>query len=128
MAYLDVNPVIGALRTVPNAFEFTNGALHHIPSRHQFYFEGNGRVRLVAECSCSYLTIKDEQQPALTEAFSEWRVNYWRPLEINKQFAEHFDPPSGWRRVLLRLTERLQRALLTQTRTAHARQEAASWS
>jgi len=128
MSYLDVNPVIAALRTTPNAFEFVGGALHHIPSRHHFYFEGNGRVRLIAECSCSSLTVADEQQACLTEAFSQWRVNYWRPLEINKQFAEHFNPPSSWRRVLLRLTERLQRALLTQSRQAHADQKAASLS
>src|SRR5215468_3374099 len=128
MTYLDVNPVIGSLRTTPNAFEFVSGGLHHIPSRHYFYFEGNGRVRLVAECSCSYLAVSDEQQLALTEAFSEWRVNYWRPLEINRQFAEHFIPPSGWRRVLLRLTEWLQRALLAQPKKAHAHQEAASLS
>ena len=128
MSYLDVDPVIAALRTTPNAFEFTGGALHHIPSRHLFYFEPNGGVRLAAECNCSYLTLKDEQQPALTEAFSQWRVNYWRPLEINRQFAEHFNPPSGWRRVLLRLTERLQRALLTERKSAHADKQAASLS
>ena len=126
MTYLDVNPVIASLRTSPNAFEFVGGALHHIPSRHYFYFEGNGHVRLAAECSCSYLTVRDEQQAALTEAFSEWRVNYWRPLEINRQFAEHFNPPSGWRRVLLGLTERLQRALLAQPKKAHAHREAAT--
>lgn len=126
MTYLDVNPVVAALRTTPNAFEFVGGALHHIPSRHHFYFEANGHVRLVAECSCSYLTVKDEQQASLTEAFSQWRVNYWRPLEINKQFAEHFNPPSGWRAVLLRLTEKLQRVLLTQSRSAHAQRQAAS--
>lgn len=128
MSYLDVNPVISALRTTPNAFEFTGGALHHIPSRHYFYFEPNGHVRLVAECSCAYLAVTDQQQGALTEAFSQWRVNYWRPLEINRQFAEHFNPPSSWRRLLLRLTERLQRALLTQSRQAHAHQKAASLS
>jgi hypothetical protein len=128
MTYLDVNPVIGALRTTPNAFEFTGGALHHIPSRHFFYFETNGRVRMAADCACAYLAIKEEQQATLTEAFLQWRVNYWRPLEINKQFAEHFNPPSGWRRVLLLLTERLQRALLTQSRQAHAHQKAATLS
>ena len=128
MSYLDVNPVIAALRTTPNAFEFTGGALHHIPSRHYFYFEPNGHVRLVAECSCAYLTVTDQQQGALTEAFSQWRVNYWRPLEINKQFAEHFNPPSSWRRLLLRFTEWLQRALLTQSRQAHAQEKAASLS
>lgn len=128
MTYLDVNPVISALRTNPNTFEFVSGALHHIPSRHHFYFEQNGHVRLVAECSCAYLSVKEEQQSALTEAFSEWRLNYWRPLEINRQFAEHFNPPSGWRRVLLRVIDRLQRVLLAQPKRAHAHQEAASLS
>lgn len=128
MTYLDVNPVIASLRTSPNAFEFVGGALHHIPSRHYFYFEPNGRVRLDAECSCAYLTVSEDQQSALTQAFSEWRVAYWRPLEINRQFAEHFNPPSGWRRVLLYLTERLHRALLARPKNAPTHQEVASCS
>jgi hypothetical protein len=128
MSYLDATPVISALRTSPNAFEFVGGALRHIPSRHHFYFERGGHVRLAAECDCSYLTVNPEQEPALTEAFSKWRVDYWRPAEINRQFAEHFNPPSGWRRILLALTERLHRALLSETKRAHVNEEAASCS
>lgn len=120
MAYLDVSPMITALRTTPNTFEFTRGYLHHIPSQHRFQFDSTGHVRLDAQCSCAMLRVREEQQAPLFEAFNEWRAGYWRPLEINRQFAEHFDPPSWLRRVLIDLTARIHRALLRGPRRAHA--------
>ena len=115
MAYLDVSPMITALRSSPDTFEFTRGQLHHIPSRHNFQFDSSGNVRLDAQCSCATLRVRNEQQAPLFEAFNEWRASYWRPLEINRQFAEHFDPPTGLRKFLLALTARLHRALMTRT-------------
>ena len=120
MAYLDVSPMISALRTSPDTFEFTRGNLHHIPSRHRFQFDSSGRVRLDAQCSCATLRVRDEQQAPLFEAFNEWRASYWRPLEINRQFAEHFAPPSWARRVLINLAACLHRALLRGPHREHA--------
>ena len=119
MAYLDVSPMISALRTSPDTFEFTKGRLHHIPSRHTFHFDQGGRVRLDAQCSCASLRVRDEQQAPLFEAYNEWRASYWQPLEINRQFAEHFDPPTGLRKFLLALTARIHRALMTRPHREH---------
>jgi hypothetical protein len=112
MAYLDVSPMITALRTSPEHFEFTHGSLHHIPSRHRFQFNREGRVRIDALCDCSFLEVSSDQEAALSEAFDDWRVNYWRAAEINREFASHFDPPTGLRRFLIEVTARLYRALL----------------
>ena len=122
--YLDVSPMITALRSSPDAFEFTRGSLHHIPSRHRFQFDGGG-VRIAAQCSCSLLAVRKEQESSLVEAFNEWQASYWRPLEINKQFAAHFSPPSGWRLLLLWLTARAHRALLSYGRETHDHKAAA---
>ena len=119
MAYLDVSPMITALRTSPDTFEFARGHLHHIPSQHRFRFDSSGNVRLDAECSCAMLRVRDEQKAPLFEAFNEWRASYWRPLEINRQFAEHFDPPTGLRKFLLALTAYIHRALMTRARREH---------
>jgi hypothetical protein len=126
MSYLDVSPMITALRTSPDTFEFTRGGqLHHIPSQHRFQFDSSGQVRLDAQCSCSTLRVRDEQQAPLFQAFNEWRASYWRPLEINRQFAEHFDPPTGLRKFLLWLTARLHRALMTRSHREHERDKVA---
>jgi hypothetical protein len=119
MAYLDVSPMISSLRSSPETFEFSRGSLHHIPSRHRFQFDGKGQVRVDAHCNCACLMVSKEQETNLYQAFNEWRASYWRPLEINRQFAAHFAPPPAWRRILIALTERLHRALLTQPRHAH---------
>lgn len=120
MTYLDVSPMISALRTSPDTFEFTRGYLHHIPSRHTFKFDSGGRVRLDAQCSCASLRVREDQEASLYEAFNEWRASYWRPLEINRQFAEHFDPPTGLRKILLAMTAWLHRALMTRARPERA--------
>ena len=114
MAYLDVGPMIHALRASPEHFEFTNGSLHHIPSRHKFQFDWEGRVRVEARCDCAFLAVNTGQESAICEAFSEWRMNYWRPIEINREFASHFERPSWFRQSLIDLTARLHRALLRQ--------------
>jgi hypothetical protein len=69
-------------------------------------------VRIDAHCECSSLAVDSRQEPALNGAFSDWRVNYWSVLQINREFASHFDPPRGIRRRLIDLTAWLQRALL----------------
>lgn len=117
MNYLDVNPMITALRASPDQFEFSYGSLHHIPSRHRFHFDPSGRVQIDAHCDCSSLAVDSRQEPALREAFNDWRAGYWSVLQINREFALHFAPPTGLRRFLIKLTERLHNALLRQGRT-----------
>ena len=116
MTYLDASPMIHALRTSPETFEFTNGSLHHIPSRHRFQFDWEGRVRVEARCDCAFLAVNRDQENTLCQAFNEWRANYWRPIEINREFAMHFERPTRFRQVLIDLTEWLHRALLKQGR------------
>lgn len=118
MAYLDASPLISALRTNPEVFEFSNGHLRHIPSRHSFHFDRAGDVRVRADCACSFLKIAENQQPALFEAFQEWRTNYWRPIEINREFAAHFRARSWLRRQLIKMAASLLRALVADRRRA----------
>ncbi|HZS63412.1 MAG TPA: hypothetical protein VFA53_02785 [Xanthobacteraceae bacterium] len=121
MAYLDVSPMMVALRTTPEEFEFSHGWLHHTPSRHSFSFNPEGRVQLRADCNCSLLAIKSDQEEALAACYNEWQANYWRPLQINREFASHFRPRSRVRQLLIDLTARVQRWLLRQGSTAYPR-------
>ena len=120
MAYLDVSPMRAALRTTPEQFEMDHGWLHHIPSRHRFSFGPKGDVQLSAQCDCSLLAIKPDQEADLATAFDQWRRGYWYAIEINRQFAAHFAPPSAFRRLLIGLTGALHRRLMrTGTSRAH---------
>ena len=114
MPYLDVNPMMVSLRTTPEDFDMRGGWLRHTPSRHSFKFEPTGRVQIRAECNCAFLMIRPEQERSLAESFEQWRTNYWRPLEINREFASHFRPRSRIRRALLAMTARLNGWLLGQ--------------
>ena len=61
MTYLDVSPMIHALRASPDQFEFNSGSLHHVPSRHRFQFD-EGRVRVDAHCDCAFLNVEHRQE------------------------------------------------------------------
>ena len=119
MAQLDVSPMIAALRSHPDHFEFTKGSLHHIPSRHRFEFDRLGVVGIDTACGCASLEVSREQDAVLFAAFNEWHAKYWRPLQINRQFAAHFELPL-WRRVLIALTGRLHRTLLERREDRHS--------
>lgn len=112
MAYLDVSPLMASLRTRPEEFDFRGDWLRHVPSRHSFKFDPGGGVQIRAECNCAFLAIHPQQERKLTDAFESWHANYWRPLEINREFASHFRPRSAWRRALLAITTRLNRWLV----------------
>ena len=112
MAYLDVSPMTAALRTTPDEFEMDHKWLHHIPSGHRFAFGPKGECELRAQCDCSLLAIKPDQGAGLATAFEEWRLSYWRPIEINREFAAHFRRPSAVRRVLIQLTRAAYHRLL----------------
>jgi hypothetical protein len=105
--YLELAPAITALRSRPEEFEFSHDTLHHLPSRHRFRFDSEDDIRIEALCDCSLLRARPEQAKALHEAFRDWRTSYWRPLEINREFASHFEPPPLWRRVAIWLLQRL---------------------
>jgi len=97
--YLDVSPMISALRFQPDDFEFKHGWLHHVPSRHRFQFDKMGRVTIDALCGCASLSVKPEQTDELVSMFKTWRREYWFPLETNREFASHFRKPNAWVRL-----------------------------
>jgi hypothetical protein len=103
MAYLDVAPMIGALRERPDEFDMKHGWLRHVPSRHRYKFDTGGNVLFDTACSCATLSIREEQTRELHAAFRAWHQAYWQPLEINRQFARHFRPPGFGRRLYRRL-------------------------
>lgn len=104
MAYLDISPMLTALREAPDEFDLRGGKLRHIPSRHLFDFTLEGRAIVTrTRCDCAALTISDRQSAALKIAQREWLVAYWEPLlvrqaearrvaRINRDFARHFKP------------------------------------
>ena len=106
MAYLDLSPAITALRARPEEFEFTNDTLYHLGSRHGFRFSSEDNVAIHADCGCALLKASQEQTRLLHAAYSEWHASYWRPLEINRGFASHFELPL-WRRAAIWLLRRL---------------------
>src|SRR5690242_19736754 len=101
MAYLDLTPTLTALRTMPEDFELRRGWLNHLPSRHSFRFDAKGRVQLHAQCDCAQLRIRPDQEQALTSAFAAWQADYWRPLQINREFASHLRPRSAVRQLMI---------------------------
>ncbi len=58
-----------ALRSKPEQFDFSHGWLEHILSRHNFEFDRQGRVRILANCDCSRLAVASEQDSQLYVAF-----------------------------------------------------------
>ena len=53
MQYLNVSPMMVALRTAPEEFELADGWLHHTLSRHSFRFGPNDAVEVRAACEGS---------------------------------------------------------------------------
>jgi hypothetical protein len=97
--HLDVAPMIVALQFQPTDFEYKHSQLCHIPSRHQFFFDRSGRVTIDAICGCAGRSISSEQGEQLFTAFKTWKEFYWRPLEIDREFASHFRAPNAWVRL-----------------------------
>lgn len=111
-SFLDISPVIVALRSRPAEFEMDRGGLHHFPSRHRFRFDAERSVVLDARCECALLRVKREQSEELWNAFQTWQAAYWRPTEINKQFARHFRPSNIWQRLYRSLRVKVRGGLL----------------
>ena len=91
--FLDVSPMIAALRSQPTDFEFSRGWLLHVPTRHRFCFDHSGGVTIDAHCGCSGMAVGFDQGRELSGAFNAWRDEYWRPLVQNREFADHFRTP-----------------------------------
>jgi hypothetical protein len=111
MAYLDLSPMLQAMRLRPSEFEMQGVCLHHIPSHHLLNFDTTGLARVHARCDCALLDVSREQSEEMRVAMSAWKVVYWEPLlaeieaerrvaAINREFASHFRPPNAWRRFL----------------------------
>ena len=100
MSYLDVAPLISALRNTPEEFEFSGGWLCHVRSWHSFRVDPEDRVEIRAACDCVLLSVRPEQERQFAGSFREWQNAYWRPLQINREFASHF----GRRPLLLQWT------------------------
>jgi len=107
MTYLELAPAITAMRSRPEEFEFSHDALLHLRSRHRFRFVSDDEVEIHAACDCATLRASPEQARAFHKAYHEWHASYWRPLEINREFAAHFARPPAWRRLAIWLLRRL---------------------
>ena len=106
MTYLELAPLITAIRSRPEEFEFSNDTLHHVRSRHRFRFLSDDDMEIDAACDCSLLRASPEQARVFNTAYRVWHATYWRPSEINREFASHFEP-ALWRRVAIWLLRRL---------------------
>src|SRR6266446_5294399 len=111
MAYLDLSPMLQAMRARPSEFEMQGSYLRHISSHHLLNFDIWGNARVHARCDCAMLDVSREQSEEMKAAMSAWRVVYWEPhlaqieaekraAKINREFASHFRPPGAWRRFL----------------------------
>jgi hypothetical protein len=87
--YLNVEPMIWALKFQPSDFE-QHESLLHVPSRHRFEFDSRGRVSVDAQCRCARRSVSKEQGDRLFDAYNSWREHYWQPLETDREFASHF--------------------------------------
>ena len=76
--YLDVSPMISALRFQPGDFEYAHGWLNHVPSRHLFRFDRSGRVTIDAMCECAAMSIRPEQTGELVSMFKTWHQYDWQ--------------------------------------------------
>jgi hypothetical protein len=115
MAYLELSPMIAALRDRPADFEVDRGWLVHFPSRHCFMFDGLGNVAMRTRCECAHLSVRLEDGQDLWTAFQDWHANYWHPIEINRQFAAHFRRPNVLQRALRRVLAKARLILLDPT-------------
>jgi hypothetical protein len=116
MAYLDLTPMLQAMRARPSEFEMHGPFLQHIRSQHLLEVDRWGNVRIDARCDCARLEVSREQSEEMKAVLSAWKIIYWEPhlaqieaekraAKINRAFASHFRP-SAWQRILARLRRR----------------------
>jgi hypothetical protein len=111
MAYLDLTPMLQAMRARPSEFEMQGSYLRHMPSHHLLNFDIWGNARVHARCDCAMLDVSREQSEEIKAAIAAWKVVYWEPhlaqieaekraAKINREFSAHFQPPGLWQRFL----------------------------
>src|SRR5258708_22351729 len=104
MAYLDLSPMLQAMRVRPSEFEMQGAYLHHIPSHHLLNFDPSGLARVHARCDCAMLDVSRAQSEEMRAAMSAWRVVYWEPrlteieaerrgAAVNRGVGPPFPPP-----------------------------------
>ncbi len=49
-----------------------------------------------ARCGCAVQSVSAEQGDQLFRAFTSWRHYYWQPLQVDREFAGHFERPNAW--------------------------------
>ena len=80
MAYLDLSPMMTALRSRPDEFELVRGRVNHIPSRHSFGLDPHGNATVHAQCNCAWLSVSREQSREMAIAIDNWKDTYWRAV------------------------------------------------
>jgi hypothetical protein len=112
MPDLDVSPMIAALRDSPPDFDMRSGRLRHIPSGHKVVFDPfGGSARIEAHCDCATLHVSRKQSRELQLAYLDWKERYWRTVQINREFASHFDRGRRWRALADRVFASLRHAM-----------------
>src|ERR1700738_3785642 len=100
MAYLDLSPMLQAMRARPSEFEMQGSYLRHISSHHLLNFDIWGNARGPARCDGAMLDVSREQSKKMKTAMPAWRVVYGQPhlaqpgaekraARINREFASH---------------------------------------
>jgi hypothetical protein len=64
------------------------------------------------------LAVRHAQGRELSESFQLWHASYWRPLEINKEFASHFRQPNAVTRLFRKLVAMIRRRAQSEQRAA----------
>jgi hypothetical protein len=100
VAYLDISPILAAMREQPDAFSLSDGWLIHRASRHRFKVQADGHVIVDAARGCSHRSVRNEQGRQLYEALETWQAEHWIPREINRHFSSCIRPSGFWRRWL----------------------------
>ena len=79
MAYLDLTPMLQAMRARPSEFEMYGSFSRHIRSQHLLDFDRRGNARVHARCDCAMFQVSREQGEEMKAAFSAWKIVYWEP-------------------------------------------------
>lgn len=108
-ASLDLKPMIWALRARPGDFEMVGRHVRHNPSGHLFAVDRREQVTVHAHCDCALLSVAPDQARQAAAAIAQWKQQYWRAWQINREFAAHFVPEAGWQRLAGRLATWLGR-------------------
>ncbi len=118
--YLDLGPMLEAIRERPREFDVRGRYFRDCRNRHRFFFDSHGVVHVDAGSAGAELAIRPEQSEELKQAIHHWEETYWRPFlaskaaerrvaEINRAFTAHFRKSSRWWRWWDRIVSALRR-------------------